>query len=507
MWRNGVDIKDFNMKKNFYLLILILSIFTVACTKEQLPGVSPYSAENQLIEFGFLKANNPSLDKDYKSSFDGQTINIEVPKGIDLKALVPTFKVSEKAALVVGNAQVESDKTPVDFSKSLSITVVAQNKLVAKYYSSVLLVGITQDFQANSKTSYNNYIKNNLYIDLSTAIKQTALNVSYYEDAYNARAYGDFDKDGDMDIVGGTSNAYGTVSLDIEYFRNDIFEFKKDQSVFSNGAPKMLNARKAIVVDLDKNGWLDVVFAGSGFDKSPYSGESVKILMNYNGKFTAKDLNIGKGYFASVTAGDIDNDGDVDLFVTDNKTISKFLINDGAGNFKEDLAVYPSGLWGKAYFTSELYDINNDGYLDLVTGGHEHSGAQTIILLGNASGNFMTSRMVTVPGISDFGVVVDVDFIDYDKDGKTDVLITRTGDGRLEQGYYKGYYLQLLKNTGNKFEDVTTTVLTDNASQSARWVNLVRVHDIDNDGDMDITTDDKLYGLSWVNNNGTFSKK
>lgn len=501
-----MNLRILNMKNNFYLLLLILSILATACTKEQLPGVSPYSGENELIEFEFLKANNPSLDKDYKSSFDGRTVNIEVPKGIDLKTLIPTFKLSDKATLVIDNTVIESDKTPVDFSKNLSFTIVAQNKSVSKYYSSVLLVGVTQDFQANSKTSYNNYIKNNLYIDFSTAIKKTVLNVNYYEDAYNARAYGDFDKDGDMDIIGGTSNAYGTASLDLEYFRNDIFEFKKAQTVFANEVPKMLNARKAIVVDLDKNGWLDVVFAGSGFDKTPYSGESVKILMNYNGKFTTKDLNIGKGYFASVTAGDIDNDGDVDLFVTDNKTISKFLINDGSGNFKEDLAIYPSELWGKAYFASELYDINNDGYLDLVTGGHEHGGANTIILLGNASGNFMTSKMVTVPGISGFGVVVDIDFIDYDKDGKTDVLITRTGDGKLEQGYYKGYYLQLLKNSGNKFDDVTATALPGNSSQTARWVNLVRVHDIDNDGDLDISTDDKLYGLSWKNNSAVFTK-
>ncbi|HET8829818.1 MAG TPA: VCBS repeat-containing protein [Pelobium sp.] len=494
------------MKKNFYQLILLISIFAVGCTTEQLPGVSPYSGETQLIAFGFLKANNPILDKDYQSSFDGQTINIEVPKGVDLKALVPTFKVSDNATLMLANVEVKSDETSVDFSQSLSFTVVAQNKKVAKYYSSVLLVGVTQDFQANSKTSYNNYIKNNLYIDFSTAIKKTALNVSYYEDAYNARAYADFDKDGDMDIIGGASNNYGTASLELEYFRNDIFEFKKDQTVFSNGVPKMLNARKAIIVDLDKNGWLDVVFAGSGFDKSPYAGETVKVLMNFNGKFSAKDLTAGKGYFASVTAGDIDNDGDVDLFVTDNKAISKFFINDGAGNFKEDLAIYPSDLWGKAYFTSELYDINADGYLDLVTGGHEHNGASTIILLGNASGNFMSSRMVTVPGVSGFGVVIDVDFIDYDKDGKTDVLITRTGDGKLEQGYYKGYYLQLLKNTGTAFEDVSKTALTENANQAARWVNLVRVHDVDNDGDLDITTDDQFYRLSWTNNNGTFSK-
>lgn len=496
------------MKKNLYLFTLILSVFINACT-EQLPGVSPYSGESELVELKFLKVNNPSLDSDFTSTFDGQSINIELPKGTDIRSLIPTFQLSDKATLEIAGEVIESGKTVVNFSTNPSFNIVAQNKTNTKYFPSILLIGVSQDFEANTKTSYQNYIKNNLYIDLSTAIPKTFFNASYFEDAYNARAYGDFDKDGDLDIIAAVSNTYGTESVEIEYFKNDVFSFKKDQSVFANEGPTMLNARKAITVDLDKNGWLDVVMVGSGFDRSPYAGETIKILMNFDGKFTARSLNIGKGYFASVTAGDIDNDGDIDLFVTDNKAISKFLLNDGAGNFVEDLAVYPSDLWGKPYFASELYDINNDGYLDLVTGGHEHNGANTIILLGNASGNFMTSRMVAIPPVSGFGVVVDINFIDYDGDGKTDVLITRTGDGKLEQGYYKGYYLQLLKNTGdNKFEDVTKTALQNNADQGAkRWINIIRIQDVDGDGDLDITTDDKLYGLSWINNNGVFSRK
>ncbi len=496
------------MKLKFYVSFLIASFLMVGCAKDQKPGVSPYSQEKELTQFGFLKANNPSLDKDYQSTFDGQTINIELPKGINVKELIPTFTVSEKAILKIGNNAVKSDITPVDFSQSLQLTVEAQNKSTIKYYPAILLIGVTQDLNANKKTSYNDYIQNNLYIDFSTAIPKTALNVNYFEDAYNARAYGDFDKDGDLDIIAGASNAYGNAEVGIEYFRNDVFSFNKDQTVFSNGAPKMLNARKAIVVDLDKNGWLDVVFVGSGFDRAPYAGESMKVLMNNNGKFTVKDLTVPKGYMGSVTAGDIDNDGDVDLFITDTKGISRFLINDGTAGFKEDLTTYPGEFFGKAYFASELYDINNDGYLDLVTGGHEFNGAETIILLGNASGNFMTSRMVKVPAVSGFGIVVDIDFIDYDKDGKTDVLITRTGDGKQQQGFYIGYYLQLLKNNGaNKFDDVSLGSLKDNSDPKAnKWINLIRVQDIDNDGDLDITTDDKFYGLAWINNNGVFSK-
>ncbi len=489
-------------KKYCVALILLLA----ACQAPE-QGISPYSPENELITFSFLKVNNPSLDKDYQATFDGKTITVEIPKSANIQSLVPSFKISEKATMIVGTTLIESDKTQIDFSKTPSIIVVAQNKDINEYYPSVILIGVNRDPQANSKTSYYNYISNKLYIDLSTAIPKTIFDISYFEDAYNARAYGDFDKDGDLDIITAASNAYGTETVSLEYFRNEVFKFQKDQSVFNNGAPKMMNARKAIVADLDGNGWLDVVFVGSGFDRTPYTGETIKVLMNFSGKFTAKDMNIGNGYFASVTAGDIDNDGDIDLFVTDNKKISRFLINDGSGNFREDQTIYPSDLWGKAYFSSELYDINNDGYLDLVTGGHEHNGAITMILLGNATGNFATSRLIKIPEVPGFGVVVGISFIDYNKDGKPDLLINRTGDGKGEQGYYKGYYLQLLRNNGNTFEDVTPTNLVNGADKGAkRWLNMVRIHDIDNDGDLDITSDDKLYKLLWINNSGVFTK-
>lgn len=494
------------MKKYIYLKLLLLSVLFFACSKEQLPGVSPYSSEKELIELSFLKSNNSNLDKDYIATITGKDINIEVPKGTNLSKLVPTFKISDKATLKIGAALIESGKTAVDFTYSQNFKVIAQNETTNDYYSNVLLVGLLPNFNLNSNSSYSSYHKNNLYIDLSFAIPTTTLNEAYFEDAYNARAYGDFDKDGDLDIVAVARNGKANVGLEVEFFKNSAFQFQKDQSVFTGGAPKMVSGRKAIVGDFDANGWLDVLIVGTGYDANPYPGEGVKILMNTDGKFTTKDLGVGIGYFASVTSGDIDNDGDLDIFVTNNQSISKFLINDGKGTFKYDAAMYPNTYYNKGYFSSELYDINNDGYLDLITGGHEHNNATTIILWGNATGNYLTSKMTSIAKNTSNGVVVDFDFLDYDKDGKTDILITRTGSGNAEQGYYKGYYLQLLKGNGTTFTDVTLSNLKNNANANGKWVNWIRIQDVDNDGDLDITSDDKLYGLVWLNNNGVFSK-
>lgn len=494
------------MKRNIYFLAGVLAIIFTSCSKEQLPGVSPYSPEKELLKFGFLKVNNPSLDKDYYATIDSQSVNIELPKSIDLSKLIPTVQISDKATLSIGNKVIESDVTPINLNNALVLTVTAQNKTIRKYFPSTLLIGVISNANINNSTSYYNYIHNKLYIDLSTAMPITPLGTAYTDNSYPARAYGDFDKDGDIDVIAASPNTSNS-GLAVEYYKNNTFEFQKDQSVFTGGAPKLVGPSKMITGDFDGNGWLDVAIVGTGYAAPPYLGENIKILMNDNGNFTTKTLNIGAGYYASITAGDVDNDGDVDLFVTDNKTISKFLINDGKGNFTPDATLYPSALYNASVFTSELYDINGDGFLDLVTGGFEHSGANTEIFWGNASGQYLTSKMTTIPKIVDFGIIVDINFIDFDKDGKTDILITRTGDGTGSVPYYKGFYLQLLKNNGTSFSDVTGTTISSYKNSSINYyIKKIRIQDVDNNGDLDITTDDKFDGLVWYNTNGKFAQ-
>lgn len=488
----------------FYLFFLTIVVFLTACHKEQLPGVSPYSPEKELFEMSFLKANNVNLDKDYLALVEGQNVTISVPKGTNISKLVPTFKLSDKASLKVSGVKIENGKTAIDFNGTLTFDVIAQNETIAKYYPSVVLVGLNANLKIKELTSYNNYIKDNLYIDQSIAMSATPLNQAYTAHSYEARAYGDFDKDGDLDIVSSFTNPSTNVASEVEFYKNNGFQLIKDQSVFTGGTPKIVSGSKAITGDFDGNGWLDVVISSTGFNGNPYPGESITVLLNTNGKFTSKNLDLPKGYFGSVTAGDIDNDGDLDLFITDNKTTNKFLVNDGKANFKVESDLFPNSFYNKSYFTSELYDINADGYLDIVMAGFEHVGASTVVLWGNATGNYTTSRMTTLPRIAGKGNVVDIDFLDYDKDGKMDVLLTRKSDGSATEGYY----LQLLKSNGTDFTDVTAIAIPQNTdADDTNWIKWIRIQDIDNDGDADITTDDRFYSKVWVNNNGKFEQK
>ena len=73
--------------------------------------------------------------------------------------------------------------------------------------------------------------------------------------------------------------------------------------------------------------------------------------------------------------GDIDNDGDIDIVLTDLERVLRCLINDGTGKMK----IKKCGSINA--FGIELGDFDNDGDLDIVHAGHEYSGTITGIAL------------------------------------------------------------------------------------------------------------------------------
>lgn len=499
------------MKKLLLILTTICIVTTISCKKET-PVIKPpdtiLSDEKVVISFAFLKKDNPALEADIITTIADLKIPVDLPGNITERNLIATFGISAKASVTVNGIEQVSGQTKNDFTAPVIYTVKAENKSTVAYTLTLKASGILPNMAINNTTSFYAYTQNHLYLNLATVMPNTPVHGPYFVDAYNARAYADYDKDGDMDIMAASFNFTSNIGIDVEYFKNAGNSFQKDQSVFGGAAARYVHARKAITGDFDKNGWPDVVIAGHGFDIPPFPGEKAYIMLNTNGKFISKELPFGAGFYHSVCAGDIDNDGDQDLFFTlAYQSVGKFLINDGNGNFTYNASLFPASLAGKNFYTSELYDINKDGYLDLVNTGHEYEGANSIILWGNHTGKYSVDRMVILPKVNGNGAAIDIDFIDYDKNGQTDIVLTRTGDNTGSLAFYTGYFIQIIKNTNSTFTDVTSSVMPQNANPAApKWVNWLRIHDINNDGWPDITADDKLYNLEWRNNNGVFIK-
>ncbi|OUJ73537.1 hypothetical protein BXP70_14170 [Hymenobacter crusticola] len=213
-------------------------------------------------------------------------------------------------------------------------------------------------------------------------------------------ALGDLDGDGDLDFVtiGGT---VARVSLNNGAGR------------FTTGPATALGSGLALSValgDVDGDGDLDLVTVRS------LNGVSVR-LNNGNGTFSGtQDLQTGFNP-QEVVLGDIDSDGDLDLLTANNLYGSASTVgvrvNDGDGNFSGTWE-YPVGL-GAMSLT--LGDVNGDGDLDLLTANV--SSNTVSVRLNDSKGVFKNAADVSV-GIRPTNVTVG----DLDGDGDLDLLTT-----------------------------------------------------------------------------------
>ncbi|WP_036379603.1 VCBS repeat-containing protein [Muricauda sp. MAR_2010_75] len=137
--------------------------------------------------------------------------------------------------------------------------------------------------------------------------------------------------------------------------------------------------------------------------------------LNY---FTYPYMYMGGG----VSAGDINNDGLIDLFFTANMESNRIYLN--RGNFKfEDITeqanISGDGRW---YTGSTMVDINNDGYLDIyVSVSGKGKNRQNALYINN--GDLTFSEKAAEYNIDHNGHTTQGTFFDYDNDGDLDLYL------------------------------------------------------------------------------------
>lgn len=200
------------------------------------------------------------------------------------------------------------------------------------------------------------------------------------------------------------------------------------------------------LADVDNDGDLDIYLCN-------LLGKNKLLLNNGNGYFrnVSNEVNRGIGENERTNAavfGDVDNDGDLDLFITNENSTNRLYLNNGSGYFTE--VTGSAGLISKGGgMGAEFCDIDGDGKLDLfVCNWAKHN-----LLYHNVSAkgkvhfeDITDSAGVGGEGFSKSNAVV---FFDYDNDGLPDLFVTsRKRSNRL-------YH-----NLGNcRFEDVTEQVI------------------------------------------------
>ena len=197
----------------------------------------------------------------------------------------------------------------------------------------------------------------------------------------------------------------------------------------------------AAAADFDGDGWTDIFVANDQRENQLWMNRGDGTFAN---RALAAGAALGAGGNAKadmgVDAGDFDNDGDEDLFITElSGQGSTLYVNDGAGLFRERSAAFGIRAPSLPYtgFGTAWIDIDNDGWLDIVavngavvlnfeTFGPDNPFAldqrnQVFRNLGGARFEAATDRAGPVFDLSE--VSRGAAFGDIDNDGDTDVLV------------------------------------------------------------------------------------
>ena len=327
-------------------------------------------------------------------------------------------------------------------------------------------------------------------------------------------AYADFNLDGYIDLVYAKGN--NTISLHpVEIYLNsgDNKNFIYNENYIQNNLGTE-GVRKSIIGDFNGDKKPDVFFADHGAEPAgatQYYGAKQSILLSNNDGYQFNVVNeIPKEFNHGACSGDFDNDGDLDIFTA----TGHFLVNDGNANFTLNEDIFESDVVG--IFTTEMIDINNDGFLDLFVAGHSFEDWDMkgpTIFYGNGS-NFSDANSIVLNDLTSWGVVTDIDFVDLNNDGFLEILLNRTGGLKDDWSYfYKGWRIQIFENNmGTEFIDETQKYIDVYQDRDGRWTVWYRVQDIDLDGELELFDDDPTHNgngidLFWDWNGSMFIKK
>lgn len=232
-------------------------------------------------------------------------------------------------------------------------------------------------------------------------------------------AFGDYDSDGDLDLyLSGDPDTYHTPNAFGRLYRND-------RGLFTNaGVTLPATVRGAAVWgDFDNDGDLDLIISGQ---LDSVATNSITRLMRNDGSlgFTAVATSLPGVTDCALAAGDFDNDGRLDLALAGQGTnavaVTRVYRNLGNNVFTN----LGTGFTGVTYATLAWGDYDGDGFLDLVA-----SGSTNIVAYGNATSITKVYHNNGGASFSDFGGALPALFShtaswgDYDNDGDLDLLL------------------------------------------------------------------------------------
>jgi len=230
----------------------------------------------------------------------------------------------------------------------------------------------------------------------------------------------DFDGDGDQDIIFVSEDDQTN-----EFYLNDGDGFFTD---FSNRIPVTGTSNAVLAIDVNNDSIPDIVIGNAG--------QNIVLINDGNASFTnetASRFPVNLNITQDLEWGDIDGDGDNDL-LEGNENGNRILINDGSGFFSDETTSrLPFPVSGEETREVDLGDVDNDGDPDIFYANVTFTQgfpSQNRLLLNDGNGFFTDVTSTNLP-IQQQNTV-DGDFMDVDLDGDLDILTAQAFDGAYQ---------------------------------------------------------------------------
>ncbi len=298
----------------------------------------------------------------------------------------------------------------------------------------ILLGGVTETNEYEVKLYYNNGDGNLIPGNVIANI---------FPEQFDAAAWGDFDNDGDPDLIITGKKKVGVVQSPV----TKLFQVDNGQFTEMNTDILSVNSGSVDWGDFDHDGDLDLLIGGNETKIYRNDGSGG----NHNWIFTDVKTLPGSGS-GSAKWGDYDCDGNLDIFISPAPLIHEVWLykNTGEGNFTE-VNTGITNVNGRSVW----FDYNMDGFPDITIEGDSLDNSVITKIYRNyqdGSGRKFTDIQAGLTGL--YGG--SLSWCDYDLDGDPDLLITgRDSTGETQTKLYDNMGEDRFEESESHFPKVT----------------------------------------------------